>query len=570
VAAAALAAGMLAWFIRAPADMPVRRFSLQPPGEGSVFSAVLSPTGNAMALIVDDRVWLQKLDAFEASVVPASDGARAVFWSPDGAFVGFQARGQLWKTATAGGQPIAIGRVPQDFTSAGGAAWIDDRIVFTSGGTGLFEMPAEGGEARLLVEVDPAQETDLHNAAALPDSRGVLFISHLLRGAGRGWRLDLATPEDGAPKALLSARRPLFTAPEPIFNPAYSPSGHVLFQQGADVWALPFSLSSLSVTGEPFRLASNARNASADAAGTLVMVSGGGLGANLQLVWIDRTRRVTPASRQTMASANFPRISPDGRFAAAVDAVGDAGDIWIIDLERGTDRRLTFEPGGDTVPAWTPDGQFIVYQCDSAGDEAVSTICARRADGGGARVELLKGVRGAPTLSPDGRFLLFTRESDLWIVEIGKRGFSVPLEAEPRRLIAANRDQRYAEVSPDGRFVAYESSEGGTWKVFVTRFPSGEGKWQILGGYAAWPRWSPKGDRLYVADDAQHIVEIEVDLKTTFSAGARIVRIPAGVFPGSGFDRAPDGSRFLVGQPQSDVGRRSSILVVQNWRAPER
>jgi len=101
--------------------------------------------------------------------------------------------------------------------------------------------------------------------------------------------------------------------------------------------------------------------------------------------------------------------------------------------------------------------------------------------------------------------------------------------------------------------------------VYVTRFPSGEGKWEVFQGYAGAPRWGAKGDRLYITDDLQRIAQIDVDLTATFSAGAPTVRIPAGVYPASGFDRSLDDTQFIVPRSPTDPGRPPSILIVQNW-----
>ncbi len=151
----------------------------------------------------------------------------------------------MWKVLVADGQAVALGRVGLDFTSAGGAAWFDDgRIVFTTGGVWAPRAAGARHEARPLLEIDPAQEADFHNVVRLPGDRGLIFLSHLLPGAGTGWRIELFTPRDGK-------RTLLFTARGAIFRPSYSTSGHLPFGQGSGVWALPFSLSSLNCR-EPF------------------------------------------------------------------------------------------------------------------------------------------------------------------------------------------------------------------------------------------------------------------------------------------------------------------------------
>jgi hypothetical protein len=164
----------------------------------------------------------------------------------------------------------------------------------------------------------------------------------------------------------------------------------------------------------------------------------------------------------------------------------------------------------------------------------------------------------APLVSPDGRSLLFVRENkpgdiDVWSVELGAGGVTAKPTAAPRVVISGERLQRQVDISPDGRFAACGSSEGGTFGVYVTRFPSGEGKWGVSRGFGVWPRWSARGDRLYFADELYRIVELDVDLKTTFTAGA-LNRIISNGFPWAGFDRALDGQSFIVPRSRESVG----------------
>ena len=175
----ATASALVGWQMRTPPEPPVRRHTIPTPEDTPPFSAGVSPLGEAIAFVAGERVWLQWLNAFSPVEVPASDGAHAVFWSPDGSQVGFEARGQLWRAAAAGGPPIAIGHVPQAFTMAGGAAWLeDDRIVFTTGGSGLLVIPAAGGEPVPLLDITPSADADFHNVSGLPGGRGVLFVRH--------------------------------------------------------------------------------------------------------------------------------------------------------------------------------------------------------------------------------------------------------------------------------------------------------------------------------------------------------------------------------------------------------
>jgi eukaryotic-like serine/threonine-protein kinase len=556
--AAVAATGFFAWQARAPEDPPLRRFMIPTPGDASPQAAAIAPAGDAIAFIAGERLWLQRLDEFIPVEVPSSAGANAVFWSPDGASVGFQARGQLWKMAVAGGAPLPIGRVPQEFTAAGGAAWLDDgRIVFTTGGTGLLQIPAEGGTATPLLDIDPDTEADFHNVSALPGGRGLLFVQHPV--GTQEFRIDLYVPSDGS-------RRVVHERTPGLGRPIYSPTGHLLFEQAGGIWMVPFSLDRLELSGSPSLLMADARAPSVSRDGTLVMLPGNRGGADARLTWVDRSGTRGATLGQTNLAVAHPRISPDGRFVAATVGVGDSADIWVVDIERGTDRRLTFESGRDALPSWTPDSRHVVYHCGTS-------VCARRADGTGARVELVDNALAISpaVVSPDAKWLVFVRETrpavpDLWVTELPAGGPTTPVTATPRPLIRGERLQRNPEISPDGRFIAYVSSEEGVFAIYVSRFPEGDGKWEVSRGFGAWPRWGPRGDGLYFSDGLGRIARMDVDLRSTFQPGAIAVRIPAGGTFAQGFDVSADEQRFLIPLSPGEQGRAGSLLVVQNWR----
>jgi dipeptidyl aminopeptidase/acylaminoacyl peptidase len=469
VIAAAALAGAVAWMSAPRTEVPLRRFTLSTPNQTRVVAAAISPDGKTVVFASDEKAWIQHLDELTPREVPGSTGVRAVFWSPDSAFIGFQARGQLWRVPAGGGTPIAICAVEVDFSRAGGAAWLaNDHIVFATGGSGLYEVPSGGGTPKVVVPTDAATEADFHEPSPLPDGRGVLFVKHPIKGS---YTIE----------AFDGSKRHVVMEGSGSSQPVYA-SGHLLYFRDTGVWAAPFSLSSLAVSGDPFLVVAGASVQAGAADGTLAAVPAS-IATDLQLTWLDRKGQVQGTLGRVGIPIREPRLSPDGRHVAGT-VFDSGGDIWILDVQKGTERRLTFEPEPDTAPAWSPDGQFIVYQCGTA-------ICSRRADGTGARITLVDGPVQDPIVSPKGGYLLFTRESgptlwDLWLVELGAAGVSARPAAEPRAFVRGHRIQRSASVSPDERHVAYISNEGGGYDVFVTRFPSGDGKWQVSEGEAGY------------------------------------------------------------------------------------
>jgi Tol biopolymer transport system component len=243
-------------------------------------------------------------------------------------------------------------------------------------------------------------------------------------------------------------------------------------------------------------------------------------------------------------------------------------DIHIFDVGKGTDRRLTFEPGPDAYPDWSPDGRHILYSCGPA-------VCARPADGSGGPVKLLDDARN-PALTPDGKSLLFTRENgaslaDIYVVELSAAGLAAAATGAPKLLVTALGRQTNPEVSPDGRLLAYESTEGGEGgeaEIYMTTLPAGQGKWQVSNAGGGSPRWSGSGDRLYF-DSANHLMESFIERTPApsaatpvdlFAAEAIAVRLVS-----FGFDRAIDDTRFLLPHPTNTFSDIGALLLIEQW-----
>jgi Tol biopolymer transport system component len=283
------------------------------------------------------------------------------------------------------------------------------------------------------------------------------------------------------------------------------------------------------------------------------------------MVWLDRDGVVSDPLSDPRPGYFDPDVSPDGKRLAVCEWDGTEVDIWIHDLERKTRTRFTFAEGAQIDPVWTPDGTQILYH-ETRGD----SIMLRRADGTGSPTYVTRGR--SPSLSGDGQYLAYhiqggATQEDVWYSDLKEKG-------EPTRLIATPAREYRGRISPDGTYIAYSSDESGRFEIYITRFPGGEGKWQVSTSGGDRPRWGRSGLRLYYQENNCNLMEVSVTQEPALALGTPtkvIDCVELGLYSGFGreFTIDNDESRFLfsksaaASQSRIDVG----ITVVENWAA---
>ncbi|HEU4366392.1 MAG TPA: hypothetical protein VFT13_13115, partial [Candidatus Krumholzibacteria bacterium] len=542
-------------------NAPLRKFAIEVGDEAASQSATrvaLSPDGLRIAYVANNRLWVREFASLEPVEIPGTVGAEVPFWSPDGEQVGYRVDGTFYRVGRSGGNATIISTTNETYTGGSGAAWTeDDRIIFTTGAKGVLEVPALGGDP---VEVVPKleTETDLHEASALPGGRGILFVSHSMESGPNA----IVVYTGGERKTLLTLEG------QRLWSPRYSSTGHILFARtptNAGIWALPFSLSSLEVTGEPFLVALDGADPCPGPDGLLAYRAGGGA-TQMQFAWIARDGKLQSAVGDVYQIVGQQAISPDGtRVAGVVDEDGKNGDIWVFDLARGTRQRLSFDPAWEIQPAWSPDGRTVYFVKTQGG-----VICARAADGTGGETVVHKGW--SPDVSRDGKWMVFeddgpeTVSSDIFAMSMPADTGTV---AKP--LIATKANEQSPQLSPSGRYLAYKSNESGRDEIYLTRFPEGEGKWQVSTGGGVKPRWDPAGQRLYYVTD-KSVMEVDVSEEPELKLGnprELFTLESAHVLMGrtSSFDVDRGGKRFIMSYDANQAGRRPTLrlAVVENW-----
>jgi eukaryotic-like serine/threonine-protein kinase len=528
-------------------------------------SVTVSPDGHWLLYLVyrdgQDKLYIRAFSEAEGRILDGSNGARTPFFSPDSQWIGFVANGALKKLPVNGGSPITICNVTKSDDSLGfvGGTWAPDgRIVFVPGfNSGLWEVPASGGTAKLLLATDVAKDrVAATHPQVLPDGKGILFTS-VPGKAKTSDDEDIAVlePGSGEPRILFHGGS----------NARYLPTGYLVYGHTGSLMAVPFELAHLATTGPavpvvkevqgyPDALYSVAEN------GTLVYVPGMKV-SNPRLYMVDRKgnrRPITDGSSEPEELA----VSPDGKTVVArVAAAND--DLWTFDTGRGNALRLTFEPGDEIYPQWTPDGKRVAY------GSRTGTIYWRSADGRGQREELSHGefARYPSSFSPDGKWLAIvedtpTRGHDIWIIPIGGG------DRKPIAFQTTDADEWAPKFSPDGRFVAYVSNESGTTEIYIRPFDGSSGRRRITSNGGQLPVWARNGRELFFVKGTA-LMSVGIDANGNASTSERPVLDPSTTGDSMDvnepiYDVMPDGQHFVISlAPPSALPPHYEVIV--NW-----
>ncbi len=554
--ALAVAAAAAAWIAKPAPGLPHRVFRVPVDGLQPGPSFAASPDGLSVAFVVPEGLKIQRFDKLESRELPGTKGAQNPFWSPDSQWIGYIADNKLKKVALAGGESSTVCQLPEGYSRGAGASWGSKGNIALACGSGLiYQVSEKGGDPKPIFQVDPKTTEDhFHEPWWLPGEKGLLYTVHGKQDLGTN---VMAVWHDGKRETLVTL------AGQEMWRPVYSLTGHILFRRQPEnqgIWALPFSASSLKATGEAFLVAPQGNLPSITNDGTLVSIFGGGSGMQ-QLAWVDRKGDIQELVGQPQPDILHLAVSPDGKQVAVHCNEGDNWDVWIQDLQRSTKTRLTFEKIRESVPVWSPAGDRIVYSQEY-------TLAVRSADGTGQPLLLGKGF--LPSISPDGQWLVYEKQGekgtqlDLWIRPLSKEG-------EEKVFLQTPANESAPRVSPDGGYAAYTSNESGVPEVFLKRFPSGEGKWQVSVDGGTMAIWRRDGKEIvYRHENSLMSVSVTTTPSLTLST-------PQLLFDGDekglslrarAYDFSPDGQRILTVKNLESGVDRKNLIVTTNWFQP--
>ena len=549
-----------------PPAPPEMRLEIATPATDAPLQFALSPDGRSLVFVASgdgpSRLWLRPLDQTEARPLAGTENAYYPFWSPDGRSVGFFANTRLLRLDIAGGAPDVMATLTG--ISNGGSWSPDGTIVFSRQLTGpLWRVPASGGEPVPVTQLDSPRQINHRHPQVLPDGRQFLFHAEgLPETAG----IYLGSLDGGVPTRLTAADS----------AGAFLPPDRVLFVRQGSLVARRLDLAGRALTGEPVILAEGVgvdryfRGGVAASGAGQVAYRTASESSLRQLRWVDRTGRTESVVGEPDASdMSTPALSPDGRRVAMRRVVqGNNPDIWILDLLRAGLTRLTFDAAGEYSPVWSPDGLRIAFNSNRTG---VYNLYVKASNGSGAEVRLGPPANNkAPTdWSADGRWLLYwevhpTTGRDVWALDMSR-----PDDA-PRVIANTPAEEWLPTLSPDGRWVAYQTNESGRFEVVVQSFPVAGGKWQVSTAGGGSADWSADGKELYfLAPDATMMAAPVIASGGSFEAGTPVAlfrtrNVEGGTTTGQKHYSVARDGRFLINQPVADA-TIAPITLILNW-----
>jgi Tol biopolymer transport system component len=530
---------------RPAAAAPVQKLSIAVGGHGLVREPSISPDGTKVVFVAPAkaRLSVRALDQWAPRELEGTEGAVRPFWSPDSQWIGYFRNEQLMKVPADGGPVVRVATLPavQVPLRISSGAWTDDGYITISNGTGgLMRVPAGGGELTAH-PVQPAENLVIMDVRPLPS--GALLAR--LRGIDDRNSIVVITNE---------TMRSIYAGGE-VRRPTYAPPGYVVFagpSESRTMWALPVDPATMSANRDAFVIGAGGEP-SIDNDGTLAFVPIADVPRDL--AWFDLDGRVGPGLAEPRQWIEGVAVSPDGHRVLASASDG----IWAYDAETGARSRVT-RGSYDITPQWVDANTIVFVRSENL--EPVLVLKDLRASG---TERVLARRARFPRVTADGRRIVFNLQDASrpsgWMVAW------IDLDSPDAigRLPDLHFGARFPSVSPDGTLVAYVSSEVGRDEIYLTRLPSGEGKWQISTSGGGWTLFHPSGTSIVYRTPDNVMMSVPVTNGEEVKVG-----LPRKLFDWGGawapfYDFARDGKRGITALPLENAPPLASISIVENW-----
>jgi serine/threonine-protein kinase len=559
VAAAALGFGW--WSATRPLLRPMMRVSvdLGPDAvRGTWSSAILTPDGSKLLYYVRQPdggtgIAIRRID--QPNGTPIAPDATSAFLAPDGRSLGFSSGGKVKVMPIEGGAATTV------FEGLGNhpGSWGEDGLLYINDGNGrITAVPVGGGAPRRVTDPKQMKEYGHYSPFYVTGRRALIYTAVPAAAVYDAARAEAVSLDSGRMKVLL----------EGAYGARYI-DGYLIYEHENRILAAKFDPDRLQVKGPPVTIVEDLASSQSgelfelSSAGVLIYRSGKGDDRMWPVSWINQQGEVSRAIAPS-AVYHTPRLSPDGKRLAVTIQGAKGWDLWTFDVERGTSMQLTFDgSAGSQEVIWTPDGQRIVYATDEP-----SGLWWTRSDGAGKPQNLSDKPTRPQSFSPDGKYMVTT----------GGGLFAIPLDlsapehpkAGERRQLMLEAGVHDAEVSPDGRWIAYVKIGAVHEDLYVVGVrdlqSATAGKWRITQAGAKFPRWSRTARQLFFYAPDGHIMVADytvrgdsfvTDTPRVWSS-ARVLR--TGVI--ANFDLAPDGKRVVAfPRPHGEADEGGSVHV---------
>ncbi len=525
----------------------VRHPSISPDGKQIVFGG-----------LDDNREWSLWVRRMDSPIAERLQGTRGVhvrggyFWSPDSRFVGFFAGGSLKRIEVSGGPSVSLADAPFGWSGTWNR---EGTIIFDSfppAARPLYRVSAAGGEATPITTLDQSRQEVRHGSPYfLPDGRHFLYAAGMEETAA----IYLGSVDSKERKFLVNAS---------FSKLAFAPPGYLIFMRDETLMAQRFDVIQLEVSGEPFPIA-EVPSFSVSDNGILVFTAGDP--TTTSLAWHDRSGKLLGSVNeaggysQIVLSPDQERVAVERRSTGLAEGPLFFADIWLLELSSGIFSRFTFHPDREADPIWSPDGKRVAFASYRNGLAGLF----QKSFGGSEVEELFRSEEAyfPEAWSKDGDIILFS-----WNPESGNSVYALRLgeDEEPRLLLEDRFHKDEFHVSPDQRWISYNSDQTGRSEVYVASFPDFSETQQVSRDGGCQALWRGDGKELFYLQLDGKMMSVEVKVGSTLETGISKVLFQTGVNVHFGFDQycvTGDGQRFLLIEPVE--GDAEPIHVVLNW-----
>ena len=559
------------WREKSPPERSAQ-FSILPPEGmelGRAVQLAASPDGRYLVFSMSSggvaSLWLRPIQSLTLRPLTGTDGATLPFWSPDSRSVGFFSSGKLRTIRIEGGPPSEVCAVG----NGRGATWNKDNVIVFSPAADapLLRVDAAGGTPTPVTALDPPRENSHRMPSFLPDGRHFLFLAGgQAPSGGIAWHVKVGSLDSKNTSRVVESA----LGGSPVFS-----AGHLLFGRNRTLMALRFDPDTQQPSAAPFAaseqpVVSSSSSSAAFAAspdGLLAFVAASD--PVLRLAWLDRSGKTIRTVGDSGAYAGMV-LSPDESRAAVILETGPLRnrEIWTVDLMSGARTKLTVDPGGEASPVWSPSGDVLYF---SSARNGASNLFRKASDNSGTERLLQPSDRSQypSDVTPDGQTLIFTQATasgtDVWALPLAG-------DMKPRPILQGPSAKSGGALSPDGRWLAYQSNETGRDEVYVLPFPRGGKAEPISKNGGIEPVWRGDGRELFFIASTATANSL---MAAAIDDGGRLVGAPRTLFPlaprlvagySHSYAASRDGTRFLTtiaeGPPVRDP-----LTVITNWLA---